>query len=122
MAGQQLHADDLKVVNNSAPAVYEELLTKHATPSSVHYAAWHANAKDLELLATVTEFYTTTLPPRERNAALAWHLDAYNAAILQEILKKYPTKGPLDGETDFFDKATIVISGKKSASITWSKN
>jgi hypothetical protein len=113
MAVPQVHASDLEVAMVAAPAIYEELLSKYATPNGVRYAAWSSNTGDVQSLASVTEFYATTLPPRDPDAALAWHLNAYNAGILSEILKKFPTKGPLDGETDFFDKERIVISGKK---------
>ncbi len=110
---QRVQSADLQIASDSAPAVYGELLTRYVTPIGVRYSDWHANAEDRKLLASVTEFYATTLPPKDRNEALAWHLNAYNAGILDQILKKYPTPGPLDGESDFFDKDRIVISGKK---------
>jgi hypothetical protein len=82
----------------------------------VRYAAWHANSVDLKKLDEVTDFYATTTPPDNAKAdALAWYLNAYNAWILHNILAKYPTKGPLDGETLFFHGNRIVISGKKTS-------
>lgn len=113
IANRQVQGADIRVTSDSAPAVYEQILEKYAIPGGVRYAAWHANPEDLQSLASVTDFYATTQPPKDRDAALAWHINAYNAAILEEILKKFPSKGPLDGESDFFDKQRIVISGKK---------
>lgn len=112
-ASQHAHGSELQATSDSAPAIYEELLNKYVTLAGVRYAAWHANPEDLQTLAKVTDFYATTLPPKDRDAALAWFANAYNAGILEQILKKYPTQGPLDGESDFFEKERIVISGKK---------
>lgn len=109
----QLPASDLQVASEASPAVYEELLAKYVTPGGVRYAAWHANSADIQSLSSVTDFYANTRPPEDRDVSLAWHLNAYNAGILSEILKKFPTKGPLEGESNFFDKERIVISGKK---------
>lgn len=98
------------------PPAYAELLQKYVTPTGVRYAAWHANPADLKKLKEVADFYATTTPPDDsKAAALAWYLNAYNAWILQNILAKYPTKGPLDGETLFFHGNRIVISGRKTS-------
>lgn len=100
----------------SFPPVYAELLQKYATPTGVRYAAWHKNAGDLKKLKGVTDFYATTTPPvSSKEANLAWHLNAYNAWILQNVFAKYPTKGPLDESPQFFDQADIVISGSKTS-------
>lgn len=98
------------------PPAYAELLQKYVTPTGVRYAAWHANPADLKKLNEVTDFYATTTPPeKSKPEALAWYLNAYNAWILHNILAKYPTKGPLDGETLFFHGNRIVISGEKTS-------
>lgn len=99
----------------AAPPAYAELLARHSTPDGVRYSAWHANAADLESLKSVVAFYANTLPPLDRDTSLAWHLNAYNAWILHNILEKYPTKGPLDGETLFFHGNRITISGRKTS-------
>lgn len=98
------------------PPDYAELLQKYVTQDGVRYAAWHTNPADLKKLSEVANFYATTTPPdKSKSDALAWYLNAYNAWILQNILAKYPTKGPLDGETLFFHGNRIVISGKKTS-------
>lgn len=104
---------DLPLATEAAPAIYDELLAKYATPSGVRYEAWHKNAEDKAKLNEVIAFYAHTRPPSDRDTSLAWHLNAYNAWILHNILKKYPTKGPLDGETLFFHGNRITISGKE---------
>jgi hypothetical protein len=102
--------------SSAYPPVYAELLQKYGTPAGVRYAAWHANPADLKNLSEVADFYATTTPPdKSKSDALAWYLNAYNAWILHNILAKYPTKGPLDGETLFFHGNRIVISGKKTS-------
>lgn len=99
----------------TAPAAYAALLEKYATPPGVRYAAWHRDAADLKPPEQVVAFYAGTLPPADRSASLAWHLNAYNAWILRNVLNKYPAKGPLDGEPLFFHGNRIVISGKKTS-------
>jgi len=106
---------DLARTTDSAPPEYGELLAKYVTPRGVRYEAWHQNQKDMTAIGKVTNFFARTLPPTDRNASLAWHLNAYNSWILNNILKKYPTNGPLDGEILFFHGKRIVISGKKTS-------
>lgn len=105
----------LTIASGAYPAAYAELLQKYVTPTGVRYADWHSNPDDMKKIEEVANFYATTTPPADRNANLAWHLNAYNAWILRNILAKYPTKGPLDGETLFFHGNRIVISGKKTS-------
>jgi hypothetical protein len=97
------------------PAEYAELLKIYVMPEGVRYAAWHASQADVERLKKVTEFFASTAPPTDRNASFAWHLNAYNAWILDAILAKYPTKGPMEGGNSFFQADRIVVSGKKTS-------
>ncbi len=106
---------DLTQATEIAPPEFKELLRKYATPQGVRYATWHVNPNDREALRNVVAFYANTLPPQSHEASLAWHLNAYNAWILHNILAKYPTSGPLDGEHLFFEGNHIVISGKKTS-------
>ena len=108
-------AERLPVAEASAPPVYGELLAEYVADGGVRYAAWHADADDLQALREVVGFYAGTRPPDGRSAALAWHLNAYNAWILHNILDKYPTDGPLDGEMFFFHGDRIRISGEKTS-------
>jgi len=104
------------------PPDYAELLKSYVTPTGVRYAAWHANKADVERMKQVTEFFASTAAPADRSTSLAWHLNAYNAWILNNILAKYPTKGPMEGEGSFFDRDGIVISGKKTSFNDLEKN
>lgn len=98
------------------PVAYAELLQKYVTSNGVRYAVWHNNSEDLKKLQSVADFYTTTTPPSDsKMTALAWNLNAYNAWILHNVLAKYPTKGPLDGEMLFFHGKRIMISGQKTS-------
>lgn len=99
----------------TAPPAYAALLEKYASPQGVRYAAWHRSAEDMRAIEAVVAFYAGTLPPADRDASLAWHINAYNAWVLQNILKKYPTKGPLDGQLLFFHGKRIGMSGKKTS-------
>ncbi len=99
----------------AAPPEYAALLKKYVAPEGVRYADWHGNADDMKKLEAVVGFYADTQPPANRDDSLAWHLNAYNAWILHNILKKYPTKGPLDGETFFFHGNRIKVAGKQTS-------
>lgn len=92
---------------------YDELLKKYVTPKGVKYREWHADAEDMASLRAIVESIGKAKPPTERNAALAFYLNAYNAWVLHNILQKYPTKGPLEGETFFFHGKRIRLEGKK---------
>ncbi len=107
-------ATSVPAATSAYPPDYSELLKTYVTKDGVRYAAWHANKTDVERLKKVTEFFASTSPPTDRQASLAWHLNAYNAWILNNILARYPTKGPLEGGGNFFDEENIVISGKKT--------
>lgn len=98
---------------SSAPPEYGMLLKKYAGKDGVRYRAWHASASDREALGKVIEFYARTRPPEDRDMSLAWHLNAYNANILEKILNKYPTSGPLDKNPTFFHLPTVELSGRK---------
>ncbi|MGF1679232.1 MAG: DUF547 domain-containing protein [Candidatus Methylacidiphilales bacterium] len=100
---------------DAAPSAFTGLLSKYARPDGVHYEAWRANEADIEALQEVVGFYASHLPPENKQAALAWHLNAYNAWILHHVLKKYPTPGPLDGNPLFFKMESIIISGEKTS-------
>lgn len=115
MAGSGHGAEGFRPAEATAPSAYAALLEKYASPQGVRYAAWHRSAEDMRAIEAVVAFYAGTLPPADRDASLAWHINAYNAWVLQNILKKYPTKGPLDGELLFFHGKRIVISGKKTS-------
>ena len=108
-------ATHTRVAESASPSDYAELLKTYVTPEGVRYAAWHANKADVDRMKKVAEFFASTTPPADRDASLAWHINAYNAWILNNILKKYPTKGPLDGETLFFHGNRIVVSGEKTS-------
>jgi len=104
-----------QTATSAYPAEYVELLKTYVKPEGVRYAAWHANQADLGRLKKVTEFFASTAPPTDRNASFAWHINAYNAWILNAILAKYPTKGPMEGGNSFFQGDRIVVSGKKTS-------
>jgi hypothetical protein len=96
---------------------YASLLSKYVTAKGLRYAAWKANAADLQALAGVTEEIGKTQPSGDRNAKLAFHINAYNAWVLRRVLDAYPTKSvrdvaPLFG---FFTRDSIIFAGKKTS-------
>ena len=95
------------------PQEYSLLLKKYVNPEGVNYDEWAQSPTDLTQLKKVSEYYANHHPPTHQKSALAWHLNAYNALILQRILDKWPNRGPLDVSLLFFHKKKITISGKR---------
>jgi hypothetical protein len=106
-------AAELPVASSSYPESLPGLFEKYVQPHGVRYAAWHKDKDAMATLKEVTNFYATTRPPEEKKAALAWHLNAYNAWVLHNVLERYPIKGPLEGGDGFFKDPKIIISGRR---------
>ena len=99
---------------------YDALLKKHVTAQGVDYAAWHASAADKKQLAVViSAIGTERLEGKSKDDQLAFYLNAYNAHILDQILKEYPTDGPggggLFGRNRFFKRSNLLVAGKKTS-------
>ena len=93
---------------------YARLLKKYATPGGVRYAQWKANATDVQALRTVTDGIAAASPSNAKGAEpLAFHINAYNAWILNEVIEKYPTKTVKDALFTFFTGNRIVVAGEK---------
>jgi len=93
---------------------YGALLKKYVNDDGVDYKSWHANKSDREALKGVTHYYATTSVPKDHDEGLSFYLNAYNAWILDRILAKYPTKGPISGADKlFFHKKAVTVAGKK---------
>ena len=111
-------AADVPVADSAAPKEYAALLKTYVTPGGVRYAAWKQNAGDIAALQRVADFYAGTKAPKDRDTALAWHINAYNSWILHNILAKYPTKGPLAGEPLFSTGTASSSRAKTRVSMT----
>lgn len=99
---------------------YDALLKKHVTSTGVTYQAWHANASDKQALAQViTAIGKEDVSNKSREEKLAFYLNAYNAHILDQILKEYPTDGPggggLFGRNKFFKRENLLVAGQKTS-------
>ncbi len=92
---------------------YADLLKTYATPSGVKYAALKKNTSDTAKLASITSAIAKTAAPTDKNEQLAFYINAYNAWMLDKALAKYPGKGVLEGDSDFFKKNIITVSGTK---------
>lgn len=93
---------------------YNRLLDKYATPSGVRYAAWKANAEDMKALDSVVNgIASANVGALDRNAQLAFYINAYNAWILHEALEKYPTRSVKDTLFTFFTGKRIKVAGEE---------
>ena len=93
---------------------YDALLKKYVVSGGVRYAAWKASAADMAALDKVIAAVATENPASySRNDKIAFYLNAYNATILGEALKKYPTKSVKDTLFTFFTMKRITVAGEK---------
>ena len=93
---------------------YARLLAQYVTPSGVKYAAWKANAADLQAIQTVVDAIAAQPAASAKGREqLAFYLNAYNAWILHEALARYPTKSVKDPLFTFFTAKRITVAGEK---------
>jgi len=102
----------LQSARKSAPEEYTYLLDKYVDSSGVRYLDWANNREDLNKLKNVTHYYAQNAAPTNKKESLAWHLNAYNAWILQKILDNWPNEGPLKVSVLFFHKKSVTVSGQ----------
>ena len=95
---------------------YARLLAKYVTPAGVKYAAWKADAADMQAIQTVVDAIAAAPASTAKSKdQIAFHINAYNAWILHEALGKYPTKSVKDALFTFFTSKRIVVAGEKTS-------
>ena len=103
----------LPVAHEASTPAYNALLKKYVTSDGVDYVSWSQSNQDKQKLREVALFYAQTQPPHNDQQALPWYLNAYNALILDQILSRWPNKGPLDASVLFFHGRTITVAGQQ---------
>jgi hypothetical protein len=95
-------------------ADYARLLKKYVAPGGVKYAEWKASAADVKALQGVVDgIAAAPASTAKSKEQLAFHINAYNAWILQEAVAKYPTKSVKDLAFTFFLTNRITVAGTK---------
>jgi hypothetical protein len=94
---------------------YNTLLGKYVTSGGVKYAAWKANAADIQALQAVVDGIAKESAPGDRKQQLAFYCNAYNAWILHEALGKYPTTSVKDALYSFFTSKRITVAGQQTS-------
>ncbi|MCB1093968.1 MAG: DUF547 domain-containing protein [Verrucomicrobiae bacterium] len=113
-------AQETEIVRKTWVDDYEALLQKYVTPKGVRYKAWHQSKTDIaaldQVIAAIAE---QPLGKLDRDAKLAFYLNAYNAWILHRILQDYPTDGPggggFFGRNRFFRSDDLNVAGSKTS-------
>jgi hypothetical protein len=86
------------------------------TTGGVKYAAWKANAADMQALQTVVDgIAKESISGLDKRQQIAFYLNAYNAWILHEALGKYPTASVKDTFFSFFTAKNITVAGQKTS-------
>ncbi|MEO6872882.1 MAG: DUF547 domain-containing protein [Chthoniobacterales bacterium] len=92
---------------------YGKLLGKYVTSSGVKYAAWKADATDMQAIQQVVDGIAhEKVSGLNKKEQLAFYINAYNAWILHEALGKYPTKSVKDLFFTFFTGERIKVAGE----------
>lgn len=94
---------------------YNRLLGKYVTSGGVKYAAWKANAADMQAIQGVVDAIAAgNVSGMGKKEQLAFYVNAYNAWILHETLGKYPTKSVKDALFTFFTSKRIKVAGDQT--------
>ena len=120
-AGKQWSANQQISIDSVDHQVFDQLLKKYVNKDGrVNYKAWHASASDrqslTDYLAHLSQANSNT--PAERNAKLAYWINAYNAVTIDGILRVYPTTSirkhtaKMGGYNIWKDLKLIVGDGK----------
>lgn len=96
-------------------SIFNKLLAKYVDPNGrVNYAAWLTSADDLKALDTYLKSLAGAKTANlAQPAALAFWINAYNAATLRGVLNKLPGKKDFsvsDNGFVFFDEAVYPVS------------
>ncbi|MFP2997470.1 DUF547 domain-containing protein [Spongiivirga sp. MCCC 1A20706] len=83
---------------------------KHVTNGKVNYKAIKANPEGLNELVELAK--EITVSKSDAKTYQAFWINGYNLSVINGIVKKYPTKSPLNIK-GFFDKTKHDIGGKQ---------
>lgn len=87
-----------------------EFFYKYVTTGKVNYGAIKQNSIELDMLIAFYE--TTKIDSLAGSKKLAFLINVYNLSVINQIVKKYPTKSPKD-IPGFFDINKFTLAGKK---------
>jgi hypothetical protein len=99
-------------------ANYTRLLQKYIETTGVRYAAWKENSADVQALKEIINQIGASGPSsEEREAQLAYYINAYNALVLAGVLDRYPIRSVRDVAPfyGFFTQNNVTIAGKKTS-------
>ena len=95
-----------KPVPSSAKTAYAEILAKHVKRGLVDYAA--IARTDRPKLDTYLEAVARAELPKDRNARMAFYIDAYNALVIRSIITHGRPRSVLDVEGFFKEQVHEV--------------
>jgi Protein of unknown function, DUF547 len=97
---------------------YTGLLQKYVKASGVQYSVWKKNSSDLQALKEIINQIGAGGPSsQEREAQLAYYINAYNALVLAGVLDRYPLRSVRDVAPfyGFFTENNIIVAGKRTS-------
>src|SRR5260370_37795833 len=97
---------------------YTRLLQKYVKTSGVQYSVWKENSADvLALKEIINQIGASGPSSQEREAQLAYYINAYNALVLGGGLNRYPLRSVRDLAPfyGFFTQNNITVAGKRTS-------
>ena len=97
---------------------YTQLLQKYVKTSGVQYSAWKENSTDVQALKEIINQIGASGPSsQEREAQLAYYINAYNVLVLAGVLDRYPLRSVRDVAPfyGFFTQKNIVVAGRRTS-------
>ena len=97
---------------------YTRLLQKYVKTSGVSYSVWKENSADVQALKEIINQIGASGPSsQEREAQLAYYINAYNALVLAGVLDRYPLRSVRDVAPfyGFFTQNNITVAGNRTS-------
>lgn len=106
----------LSILTLSCYATKEQFFSKSNSFFKLHVKNGLIDYKKIksnpgELNALIELMGSTDITKEDKNTQLAFYINAYNLSVVQNVIKNYPLKSPLDIK-GFFKTTTFKISGK----------
>ena len=97
-------------------SVWDGLLKKHVRKGEVAYKKWHGDADSRKALDAHLAALASADPKTiaGRNAKMAFWINAYNACVIDMVLKRYPIKSVMDVKGFFKTEGCNVAGSQRS--------
>ncbi|MBW2735134.1 MAG: DUF547 domain-containing protein [Deltaproteobacteria bacterium] len=93
-------------------APFDTILRAHVRHGRVDYAAIKAGSSHAALNAYIKALGDASLSGMNRNAKLAFYLNAYNALVIKSVVDRWPQISSVVKVSGFFDRSRFKVAGR----------